>query len=440
MTKSEYFLQSLNYLNENELLIIKKALIYASNKHFGQFRKSGEPYINHPIEVATILSNEYKADSDTLIAALLHDVIEDTDSTYEEVKELFGKTIADMVLLVTKIKGQKLDKNDYLNKIVTSLITDPRVIIIKLVDRLHNMRTLEYKKIESQKRIASETMNFYVPIADDLGLYKIKAELEDLSFKYLLPEKYKNIEELRDMYRDRVKPILTDTSNGIYELLNTYNINNRIILGTKNIYGIYKRLEQGRTLTDISDINRIVIIVDNYMDCYYVLGLVHKYYNPVLSKIKDYVGTPKYNSYMSIHTTIMVDNAPIQIQIRSKNMNLRDIYGITLHWQLNSNNSKRNMCDEINTNLSIKTKLSNISNYFKSLEDNTRLFEQLDCNHIYIIGLDGEIIEVPINTTLGELRDLYNDEGILINSIIDREEYKLKNGDSLTVKEKQKTK
>lgn len=440
MTKGEIFLQSLHNIEHNDYLRIKDALVYASDKHKDQLRKSGEPYIYHPIEVATILSRDFNADTDTIITALLHDVIEDTDSTYEEVSQLFGTNIADMVMSVTKIKGQKLDKNDYLNKIVTSLITDPRVIIIKLVDRLHNMRTLEYKKVESQKRIASETMNFYVPIADDLGLYKIKTELEDLSLKYLLPEKYKNIEDLRDMYRERVRSTLEETAESIHDLLNEFNINNKIILGTKNIYGIYKRLELGRTLIEISDINRIVVVVDNYMECYYVLGLIHKYYDPVLTKVKDYIGTPKYNKYMSLHTTIMEKNAPIQVQIRSREMNIRDIYGITIYWKLRKTDAKKAMVSEIRQNVLIKTKLENISNYFNSLEDNTKLFEKLDCNHIFIIGPDGSIIEVPINTTLGDLRDMYNDERIIINSFIDREEYTLKNGDTVTIRQKQKTK
>ena len=277
-------LEKINNYSTKDINQVKKAYEYAALSHEGQYRQSGEPYISHPLEVAIILS-EMHADADTICAGLLHDTLEDTNATKEEIAQEFNKEVANLVDGVTKLSKLNFSsKNDQnmanTRKIITGITSDVRIIIVKLADRLHNMRTLEYKTEFKQKENSMETMDIFVPLAYYIGAYRIKSELEDLSLKYLYPDKYKKIEEIK------VK-IEIDSNKCLHEMLDTINnilkdnsIPNEIKVRTKNIYGIYKNLNEGNKISDIHDLLSLKIMVDSISNCYQTLGLIHSKYHP----------------------------------------------------------------------------------------------------------------------------------------------------------------
>ena len=301
-------LDKLKEYNPNEIEIVKKAYEYAANLHSGQTRQSGEPYISHPLNVAYILA-EMHADRDTVCAGLLHDTLEDTNITKEDISHDFNQNIANLVDGVTKLSkmnfSSKQDQN-YANtrKIITGITEDVRIIIIKLADRLHNMRTLQFKSEFKQKENSIETMEIFVPLAYYIGTYRIKSELEDLSLKYLKPDMYKQIEERKIRLEQTSSYCLTEMLSKIERLLRDNNIPNEIKVRTKNIYGIYKRLSEGHRLSDIHDLLALKIMVDNVENCYRTLGMIHREYHPINDKFKDYICNPKTNMYRSLHTTV----------------------------------------------------------------------------------------------------------------------------------------
>ena len=270
---------------------VRKAYDYANVYHTGQKRQSGEDYIVHPLNVAYILA-ELNADEDTLCAGLLHDTLEDTKATKEEIERLFNKDVANLVDGVTKISKLKYSDKKELNnantrKIITSVMDDVRIIIIKLADRLHNMRTLQYKSELKQKENSLETLRIYAPFAYYIGAYRIKSELEDISLKYLNPEKYKEIEEIKNKIEIESDLSLKEMLQTIKSLLEIEKIPNEIKIRTKNIYGIYKRLDEGHKISDIHDLLSLKIMVDKIKNCYITLGLIHSQYNPINEKFKD---------------------------------------------------------------------------------------------------------------------------------------------------------
>ena len=321
-----------------DVKIIQKAYNYALEKHGTQLRKSGEPYIIHPTNVAYTIA-ELGLDEQTICAALLHDVVEDTDATYEDIEREFGKEIADMVDGVTKLKQighASIEENQVENyrKMFLAMGKDIRVIIIKLADRLHNMRTLEFLRRDRQIAISTETMQLYAPLANRLGLYSMKWELEDLSFKYLYPKEYdeliKGIEQKREERLRFIEKIMDD----IRQQLKKEHIEAEVTGRAKHLYSIYRKMQRdNKTLDQIYDLFALRIIVNSVKDCYAALGVVHEMYSPMPGRFKDYVAVPKTNMYQSIHTTLLGEKGtPFEVQIRTWDMHRIAEYGIAAHW------------------------------------------------------------------------------------------------------------
>ena len=323
-----------------DLSMVMRAYEIAADAHEGQVRKSGEPYIIHPLNVAIVLA-ELEMDKETIVAGLLHDVVEDTVMTDEEIKEEFGEDVANLVDGVTKLgqlsyDADKLDvQAENLRKMFLAMAKDIRVIIIKLADRLHNMRTLKYMKPEKQKEKARETMEIYAPIAQRLGISKMKIELDDLSLKYLEPEAYYDLVEKvsqRKNERDAYVQKLVDEVSGQME---RSGIKARIMGRAKHFFSIYKKMvNQNKTLDQIYDLFAIRIIVKDVKDCYAALGVIHEKYKPIPGRFKDYIAMPKPNMYQSLHTTVMGPTGqPFEIQIRTEEMHRTSEYGIAAHWK-----------------------------------------------------------------------------------------------------------
>ena len=317
---------------------ILKAYNYAVEKHGDQKRNSGEPYIIHPLQVAYVLA-DMGLDEQTIAAALLHDVIEDTDATHEDIVKEFGEEVAEMVDGVTKLSNiqfASIEENQVENyrKMFLAMGKDIRVILIKLADRLHNMRTLKYLKRERQIINAKETMDLYSPLANRLGLYSIKAELDDLAFKYLYPEEYREIVEGINKKRDERLKFLDKIMDDIRVALKKQRIDAEVTGRAKHFYSIYKKMKRDNsTLDQIYDLFAIRIIVNSVKDCYASLGVVHEMYNPMPGRFKDYIAVPKPNMYQSIHTTLLGEKGtPFEVQIRTWDMHKVAEFGIAAHW------------------------------------------------------------------------------------------------------------
>ena len=318
---------------------ICKAYEFAKKKHEGQFRKSGEPYFTHPAEVAYILA-ELRMDVPTIIAGLLHDVIEDTDTTVEEIEKEFGKEVAFIVKGVTKLEGyqfsskEERDAESFRNLLI-SLAEDIRVLIVKLADRLHNMRTMDSMKPESQKRNAKETLTIYAPLANRLGMYRLKNELEDLSLKYLDPETYRELERKVREKKRKILPYLEEIIETVREKLKENGLKGDIQWRLKHIYGIYRKMvTKGIPFEEVYDVAGIRVITETVGDCYQILGIIHSLWIPVPGRIKDYIATPKPNMYQSLHTTVVGPKGQfIEFQIRTHEMHQIAEMGIAAHWK-----------------------------------------------------------------------------------------------------------
>ena len=318
---------------------IRAAFEYADQHHGPQLRKSGEPYIIHPIAVAEIIV-ELELDQDSIIAALLHDCIEDTDSTHEDIARLFSPAVADLVEGVTKLTRMQYtsredEQMENLRKMFMAMAKDVRVILIKLCDRLHNMRTLQYQSTAKQKEKALETMEVYAPIAHRLGMQKLKWELEDLALCYLDPIGFHDVEQaLRDLTTENSE-FLERMQGQIEERLNEEGLNCKVYGRLKHIYSIYRKMyAQNKTIKEIFDIYAFRVMVDDIPACYNVLGCIHDMFKPVLGRFKDYIGTPKPNGYQSLHTTVVGREAiPFEVQIRTWDMHQTAEYGVAAHWK-----------------------------------------------------------------------------------------------------------
>ena len=318
--------------------LIMKAYDYACLKHGDQVRRSGEPYIIHPLNVAYILA-DIGLDEATICAALLHDVVEDTDTTHEDIVEEFGDEIAQMVAGVTKLSNisfssaEEQQVEDY-RKMFLAMGRDIRVILIKLADRLHNMRTLKHLKRERQIANAKETMELYAPLANRLGLYSLKWELEDLAFKYLYPEEYRELVEGINKKRDERLKFIEKIMDDIRTELKKQHIDAEVTGRAKHLYSIYRKMKRdNKTLDQIYDLFALRILVNSVKDCYSALGVVHELYNPMPGRFKDYISVPKPNMYQSIHTTLLGEKGtPFEVQIRTWEMHRIAEYGIAAHW------------------------------------------------------------------------------------------------------------
>ena len=449
LTIDEILTKAKAYIDDKkEIAVIKKAYEFARDKHEGQYRKSGEAYIYHPMEVALILISIY-ADYETISAGLMHDVLEDCDCTPEEMEEKFGKNITKLVQGVTKLSKIHFSTEneyliDYYKKIIVGMSEDVRVIIIKLADRLHNMRTLWAIPEDRQKIKAHEALEILAPIAHHLGIHKIKSELEDLSLRYLKPDVFYDIvEKLNKTKIERDKTVF-DMQNEVTSLLAEHHIPHEIKGRAKSIYSIYNKLDKGKKFSDIYDLLALRILVNTEQECYLALGLIHSKFRPLSKRFKDYVAMPKPNMYQSLHTTVFgIDGYLFEIQIRTYEMDEVAENGIASHWAYKENNGSKNAANLQSTTeqkLQFFKSIIDLSHEKMSSEEfvNTVKDEVLN-NNIYCYTPKGDVIELPkgatpidfayhIHTKVGETT-----VGAIVNNNIVPLNYELQNNDIVKI-------
>ena len=435
--------------NEDNLNLIKKAYDVAKKKHEGQFRKSGDPYIQHPVEVAYTLATLH-AGPDTIAAGLLHDVLEDTDMSKEEMAATFNKDVAEIVDGVTKISKLKyMTKEKALahnhEKLLLAMAKDIRVILVKIADRLHNMRTIQFHSEEKQKRIAQETLDLYAPLAHRLGMYRIKAELEDLSFKALEPEKYAEIAKeisFKKTERDEDVEKMISTVKGLLEKnhINHYDIKGRV----KNIYSIYKKIiTKNKTIDDIYDLLALRVIVDSVEQCYHVLGIIHSIWTPLPMRFKDYIAVPKPNMYQSLHTTVVGPAGKIyEIQIRTYEMDQIAEFGVAAHWAYKENveySHEKEQLEIVNKLKWYKDLTTYVEN--SATEDPLdSIIEDIFSANVYIFTPKGDVYDFPAGSMpLDFAYRIHSDignktVGAIVNGKIVPLSYKLKTGDVVEIK------
>ena len=435
--------------NEDNLNLIKKAYDVAKKKHEGQFRKSGDPYIQHPVEVAYILATLH-AGPDTIAAGLLHDVLEDTDMSKEEMAATFNKDVAEIVDGVTKISKLKyMTKEKALahnhEKLLLAMAKDIRVILVKIADRLHNMRTIQFHSEEKQKRIAKETLDLYAPLAHRLGMYRIKAELEDLSFKALEPEKYAEIaKEISSKKTERDEDVekMISTVKGLLEKnhINHYDIKGRV----KNIYSIYKKIiTKNKTIDDIYDLLALRVIVDSVEQCYHVLGIIHSIWTPLPMRFKDYIAVPKPNMYQSLHTTVVGPAVKIyEIQIRTYEMDQIAEFGVAAHCAYKENveySHEKEQLEIVNKLKWYKDLTTYVEN--SATEDPLdSIIEDIFSANVYIFTPKGDVYDFPAGSMpLDFAYRIHSDignktVGAIVNGKIVPLSYKLKTGDVVEIK------
>ena len=322
-----------------DMELIDRAVDYAQNKHRSQKRKDGSPYIIHPLAVAQIVA-EMGLDADAILGALLHDCIEDTDASYEDVEKLFGQTVAQLVEGVTKLTRANFSSSEQaqmenLRKMFMAMSKDIRVVLIKIADRLHNMRTMQYQTPEKQVLKCRETMDIYAPLAHRLGMQKIKWELEDIALRYLNPGDYDRIMTYLNVHKEQDEAFMRTSQGKITDRLAAVGIHSTVYGRIKHVYSIYRKMNtQGKTLDELYDVYAFRVIVDTIPDCYNVLGHIHDLFNLVPGRFKDYISTPKPNMYQSLHTTVIgTQGIPFEVQIRTWDMHETAEYGIAAHWK-----------------------------------------------------------------------------------------------------------
>ncbi len=432
--------------NEDELELIRKAYDYAKEAHEGTLRKSGQPYIEHPLNVAYILTTIY-ADSATICAALLHDTIEDTYVTIDDITKIFGPEIALLVNGVTKINKINFSTENeatiaYHRKIFVGLSEDVRVIILKLADRLHNMRTLWALSEERQKNNARETLDILTPIAHRLGIHKLKSELEDLSLRYLKPDAFYSIVEKLNQTKLERDQTVQDMLNEVSKLLNEHDIKHEIKGRAKSIYSIYKKLDKGKQFNDIFDLLALRILVDTEQECYVALGLIHSKYRPIPKRFKDYIARPKTNMYQSLHTTVFgIDGYLFEIQIRTHAMDQIAEYGIASHWSYKENtDASKSMQNDMEQKLQFFRSIIELQEENTSEEEfvNTVKSEILKSN-IYVFTPKGDVLELPRGSTPIDFAYKVHTEvgdrmvGAIVNGSIVPLDYELKSNDIVKI-------
>lgn len=430
---------------EKDLKLIRDAYEYAEKKHFGQKRISGDDYILHPLNVALILT-EISADAPCLAAALLHDTIEDSDATKEEIEALFGPEVALLVDGVTKINKINFTSDSeasaaYQRKILVGLSEDVRVIIIKLADRLHNMRTINVLSEEKQKRKAKETLEILTPVAHRLGIYKIKSELEDLSLRYLKPDAYFEIVEKLNQKKSERDEAVSKMQNEVSTLLTEHNIHHEIKGRSKSIYSIYNKMAKGKKFSDIYDILALRVFVDTEQDCYLALGLIHSKYKPVPKRFKDYIAMPKTNLYQSLHTTVFgIDGDLFEIQIRTYEMDKIAEYGIASHWSYKEG-TDGSVKDKMEQKLQIFRNIIELNEDSSSPEEFVSSVKKdiLTNDVIYVYTPKGDVIELPVGSTPVDFAYKVHSEvgdrmvGAIVNDNIVPLDYQLSTGDIIKI-------
>lgn len=429
--------------NPDEVNIIKSAYEYASLKHKNQYRQSGEPYIIHPLNVAYILA-EMHADRDTVCAGLLHDTLEDTSASKEEIAFLFNPTIANLVDGVTKLSKMNFSSKQEENlantrKIITGITDDIRIIIIKLADRLHNMRTLEYKSSYKQKENSIETMELFAPLAYSIGAYRIKNELEDLAFQYLKPDSYKKISDVKNKIAQKNKFNLENMLCSIKNTLEKERINNIIKLRSKNVYGIYRRLEQNEKISEIHDLFALKVLVEEIKNCYISLYYIHNLYHPINNRFKDYICNPKTNMYRSLHTTVFgPDDRLVQTQIRTFDMDKIASFGLTAYWDINKGDARDVMQRALKEKYQFYKSLEEINLIFKDNNEFVKnVKSELLADKVYVYTGKGDIIELPKGSTIVDFAYRLDIGNIMVDAFVNDVEvpfdYVLKNKDRVRV-------
>jgi len=419
--------------------IVELAYDFARQSHGEQKRVSGDLYFIHVWEVAMILA-ELRMDLPTIAAGLLHDVLEDTKVTREELKKEFGDEIYNLVEGVTKIESFHFSSPDEESaenwrKMIIATAKDIRVIIIKLADRLHNMRTLEYLNKEKQKEIAYETLTLYAPISHRLGIYNIKNELEDLSFKYLYPKEYEELKSKVDFLYAGAQSVLKQFIDDIQNLLSKSSIEARILYRTKNLYSIFRKIQRyNKPFEEIQDLLGVRIITDTVLNCYAILGIIHSNFKPVSGSFTDYIAMPKPNLYQSLHTTVVSHNGtPIEVQIRTEDMHRIAEYGIAAHWRYKHGDA---FDRELNEKLNWARQWLEWLNDVESPREFMEIFKtELDVEEIFVFTPKGDVKALPKGSTPVDFAyhihtDIGNHcVGAKVNSKIVKLDYELKSGD-----------
>ena len=432
------------YLPQAKCDDVTKAYNLAEEAHKDQRRVSGEPYILHPLAVAQILA-DMKIDTTTITASLLHDVVEDTSYTLEDIKKMFGKEVAFLVDGVTKLSrlNYRTKEDQQLNsmrKMFLAMAKDVRVVVIKLADRLHNMRTLRYMRSDKQKRIAQETLEIFAPLAHRLGIFNIKWELEDLSFRYLEPDKYYDLVDQMKQKRHVREEIVNEAIDVLKKALDEAHIHCEINGRPKHFYSIYKKMKKdNRDLSQVYDLFAIRVIVDDVKDCYGVLGIVHSLWKPLPYRFKDYIAMPKPNTYQSLHTTVIgTRGQPVEIQIRTWEMHRIAEYGVAAHWRYKEGNQTANK-DAFDEKMGWLRNLLEWQDTSNPKEFVNALKLDAFSDEVFVFSPRGDVIDLPqgsipidfayrIHTDVG-----HRCVGAKINGKIVPLDYKLKNGDIVEI-------
>lgn len=429
----------------SEIEEIEKAYLFAKRLHEGQYRVSEEPYIIHPVEVAKILVG-LKVDSHTLEAAFLHDILEDTDTQPEEIEKLFGKDVLTLVQGVTKLgklqfKSKEERQAENFRRLFIAMASDIRIVFLKLADRLHNMRTLNFMTTAKQQKIARETLDIFAPLANRLGIYKIKAELEDLSLRYLEPDKYFEIARLVSQTkadREATVKILIDK---ISQDVKKAGINAQITGRAKHYYSIYSKMKRlNIAFHDLYDITAVRVIVDTEKECYEVLGLIHSQFKPIPGRFKDYIAMPKGNMYQSLHTSVIGPKTkPLEVQIRTWEMHEVAEYGIAAHWRYKEKGSQK-ANNPTDMQFSWMRKLVEYDKDMTSAEDYVNSVKlDLFSDQVFAFTPNGDVFDLPINATPVDFAYRIHSEvgnktvGALINGRIAQLDTKLNNGDIVEI-------
>lgn len=431
------------YMTKDEVAFVMKAYEYAKLMHKDQKRKSGEPYIIHPVNVAIILA-DLDMDVETIVSALLHDVVEDTPATYDDIKEMFSEDVAKIVDGVTKLnklnyKSSEAFQAENLRKMILAMNNDIRVIIVKLADRLHNLRTLEYMNEEKRKQKAQETIEIYAPLAGRLGIFKIKWELEDLSLRYLDQEGYYDLVEKINKKRSEREKEINEIIKKISAELDKQELHYDISGRPKNFYSIYKKMKgKSKSFESIYDLIAVRILVDTVKDCYAVLGIVHSMWKPLPGRFKDYIAMPKPNMYQSLHTTVISDTGEIfEIQIRTYEMHEVAEYGIAAHWKYKGGKTQGKDVD------SKLDWLRQLLEWQKDLKDPKEFIDTLKIDffddEVFVFTPNGDVVDLPEGSTPVDFAYRVHTGvgntcvGAKVDSRIVPLNYKLKNGNIVEV-------
>lgn len=444
-----------DHYSQEQVALLQKAVDYATEKHHGQTRKSGEPYITHPLQVAATLI-DWGMDIDSIVAGVLHDTVEDTDATLEEIVELFGKDVAFLVDGVTKVSQARAGmKNlesylpsttDNLTKLLIAVGQDVRVIIIKLSDRLHNMQTLQFKSEKKQKKIARETLDVFAPLADRLNMGRLRVQLEELSFKYLMPEEYNQTVALKDSRLKKSQRKLEAVRRAVDSRLSDEKISHQIDGRIKSTYSLYKKMKRLPNIDDIYDLIALRIIVDDIDVCYLVLNELHSMYEPMVGRIKDYISKPKPNGYQSLHTTVVTKNGQaVEFQIRTHEMHDYAERGLAASFHYN---------EQKLTDAYIKGRMTSLPtdlHWIKHLQSAASMIREgkdydvdnlkvdLFGNRIFIYSPKGDIYDLPDGAfPLDFAYRVHSDlaaksSGFLVNGKMEPFSYRLQHGDTVEI-------